>query len=92
MATSLLAQSCAHHPGRRGFALCMSCRKVVCQECATTWNGVNHCRPCLAKKGAEEKPAGRLRAWLVWAAASAILFLAAGRTLAWSAALLARFM
>src|SRR6266571_5181787 len=26
-----LARSCAHHPGRRGFALCMSCRKVVCQ-------------------------------------------------------------
>ncbi|HEX9604375.1 MAG TPA: hypothetical protein VF973_11545 [Myxococcales bacterium] len=85
-----LAQSCAHHPGRRGFALCMSCRKVVCQECATTWDGVNHCRPCLAKRGALATPRARIGAWVGWAAACALLFALAGRTMAWSAALLAR--
>jgi hypothetical protein len=88
--TSPLGQSCAHHPGRHGFALCMSCRNVVCQECATTWEGVNHCRPCLAKKGAEPRSGSSVGAWLLWAALCALLFLAAGRALTWSTALLAR--
>jgi len=85
-----LAQRCAHHPGRRGFALCMSCRKVVCQECATTWDGVNYCRPCLAKRGALAAPRARIGAWVGWAVMCAILFALAGRTMAWSAALFAR--
>jgi hypothetical protein len=87
-----LAQLCAHHPERRGFALCMTCRKVVCQECATTWDGVNHCRPCLARKSATKPVRAPWISWLAWAFACAVLFLAAGRSLAWSAALLARFL
>ena len=85
-----LAQSCAHHPGRRGFALCMSCRKVVCQECATTWDGVNHCRPCLAKRGAVLAPQRRIGAWIAWALLCGALLAVAGRAMAWSAAILAR--
>jgi len=68
----------------------MSCRKVVCQECATTWDGVNHCRPCLAKRGAIAAPENRTFAWIGWAALCAVLLLAAGRAMAWSAAMLAR--
>lgn len=88
--TSPIGQSCAQHPGRPGFALCMSCRKVVCQECATTWEGVNHCRPCLAKKSAGSGSGGSAGAILLWVGGCALLFLAAGRALAWSTALLAR--
>ena len=85
-----VAQRCAHHPERSGFALCMTCRKVVCQECATTWDGVNHCRPCLALRSAAQEVRPPWMTWLVWAGACAALFFAAGRSLAWSSALLAR--
>lgn len=88
--TALLAQSCAQHPGRRGFALCMACRRVMCQECATTWEGVNLCRSCLAAKGARAAPPRRLGTFIGWVACAALLFLAAGRCMAWSAALAAR--
>ena len=68
----------------------MSCRKVVCQECATTWDGVNHCRPCLAKRGALAAPERRTLAWIGWAALCAVLLLVAGRAMAWSAAMVTR--
>ena len=87
---ALGAQTCANHPGRPGFALCMACRKVVCQECATTWDGVNHCRACLAAKGTGTRTKQRLGSWLLLVSSAALLFLAAGRLLAWSAALAAR--
>jgi len=68
----------------------MSCRKVVCQECATTWDGVNHCRPCLAKRGAVLAPQRRIGAWIAWALLCGALLAVAGRAMAWSAAILAR--
>lgn len=33
--------------------MCMSCRKPICQECATQWEGINYCAVCLA---AQRKP------------------------------------
>jgi hypothetical protein len=88
--SSLLGQSCAHHVGRRGFAICMSCHQVVCQECAATWEGVNHCRPCLAKKRAAMDSGNHLGQWILWAAGCALLFWASAHLLVWSTALLAR--
>jgi len=89
---ALPTQTCAHHPDRLGFALCMSCRKVVCQECATTWDGVNHCRPCLAKQRAAVEARTPVGAWIGWAAAAAALFAAAGLAMAWSTSLWARLL
>jgi hypothetical protein len=83
-------QSCAHHPDRRGFALCMSCRKVVCQECATTWDGVNHCRTCLESRGAAVLSRKRVRTWVGCAIFCVAAFAMTARGLAWSAAMLAR--
>jgi len=60
---ALTQQNCAHHPTRPGIALCMSCRKVVCQECTATWDGVNHCRPCLAAKGAQKQKSSSKLGW-----------------------------
>ena len=85
-------QTCAHHPGRTGYALCMSCRKVVCQECATTWDGVNHCRPCLANKRAAASRRTPWAAWVLWLGGGAALFAAAGWAMAWSSALWARVL
>jgi len=89
MASAIL-ESCRNHPDRRGFAICMSCRKVVCQECATAWDGVNYCRSCLESRGASAASGGAFRAWVGWALFCAVLFIAASRALAWSAAMVAR--
>jgi hypothetical protein len=87
---SFTAQRCAHHADRPGIALCMSCRKVVCQECTTTWDGVNHCRPCLSARGTQRAERTSPVAWAVWAAAMLLLLAAAGRLMAWSGAFVAR--
>jgi hypothetical protein len=88
---SPLSERCAHHPDRHGFALCMSCRKVVCQECATTWDGVNHCRSCLAERGATASAPRRVRAWVACAVFCAVALPLLARGLAWSAAMVARY-
>ena len=90
MALAQGAQLCAHHPERAGFALCMSCRLVVCQECATTRDGINYCRPCLAKTHAVAGTAGpwrRIMAGLAMVAASLALFLLCARLMVWAVVL-----
>jgi hypothetical protein len=82
-----LSQTCVHHPGRRGFALCMACRKVVCQECATQWKGVNYCRTCLAQRS-EEKARPRIFTWAACALVAALAFVVAGRALAWTSGMI----
>ncbi len=37
----------------------MSCRKLLCQECTTQWEGINYCRACLGTLAAA--PAKRAR-------------------------------
>jgi hypothetical protein len=52
---------CTDHPDRPAHARCMSCRKVLCDECATQWDGINYCSRCLQARGT----AARTRtAWL----------------------------
>ena len=87
---SPVLESCGNHPDRRGFAICMSCRKVVCQECATTWDGVNYCRACLASRSSAPPARQAVRAWVGWAVFCAVSFVVAARVLAWSSAMLAR--
>jgi hypothetical protein len=87
---SPVAEYCAQHPDRHGCALCMSCRKVVCQECATTWDGVNLCRSCLASRGATAASRRQIRAWVSFAVFCAAALWVAAHGLAWSAAMLAR--
>jgi hypothetical protein len=92
---ALLPQSCFHHPTRPGHALCMSCRQVVCQECASTWDGINYCKPCLAKRRAA--PTGPSR-WsriaqacvllMAWVALGAL----AAHFMAWSLAVVATWL
>ena len=30
----------------------MSCRKLLCQECTTQWEGINYCGACVGKLAA----------------------------------------
>jgi hypothetical protein len=63
----------------------MSCHKGVCQECATTWDGINYCTSCLAEK---RRSAGSRASWasaIPVALAVAGLFWWVARVMVWSA-------
>ena len=46
--------ACKYHPDRAGVGVCMRCRAVVCTDCTTRLDGVNHCHACLKKLAAPE--------------------------------------
>jgi len=79
-----VASSCANHPDRPAHALCMSCRRAVCQECATTWDGIHYCSACLARR---RELAGASTAWAGWllvVGASAGIFWFLARVMVWA--------
>lgn len=45
---TLSARYCSNHPEIHALAHCMSCRKTLCADCATTWQGVNYCSSCFS--------------------------------------------
>lgn len=49
---SLTSGRCASHPDRHGLGVCVECRKVVCEECTTRFEGINRCTSCLAARQA----------------------------------------
>lgn len=82
-------QRCAYHAERAGFAICMSCKTTLCQECATQWDGIWHCTTCLSKKGTAARTRSPIAGWLAVAAVSAALFYCSIRVMVWSGVLLA---
>ncbi len=89
MAAELQRQLCANHPGRYGHALCMACRKTVCQECATHWEGINYCVACLKGLRQASKPRGSVLGWALLGTAALALFYAAFKAMVWGTVLLA---
>ena len=84
-------QHCSFHPGRAAFARCMSCAKMLCQTCATQWDGIWHCASCL---GAIRGAAVQRSPWLAWVGVIGVslFFLYSGaRVMVWAAALIAGF-
>jgi hypothetical protein len=56
---------CHYHPERTGLGICVECRRVICRECTTQFEGINRCASCLGKRlQALEGPAER-RDWSV---------------------------
>ena len=88
MAAELQRQLCANHPERFGHALCMTCRKTVCQECATEWEGINYCVSCLKRRRQSSKARPSLIGWALVGTAAVALFYAACKAMVWGAALL----
>jgi hypothetical protein len=41
---------CQYHPERVGVGICVECRKVICVECTTQFEGINRCARCLSLK------------------------------------------
>ena len=87
---ALQRSNCFNHPDRYGHAVCMACRKTVCQECATEWDGVNYCSPCLLKRRTAASGGLPVLGWILTVAVSAALFVAAPRLLVWCSTLLLR--
>ena len=81
----MTANTCAHHPDRPAHALCMSCHKGVCQECATTWDGINYCTSCLAERRRSSGPRSSWISVVPVVLAAAGLFWAVARLTVWSA-------
>lgn len=82
-------QRCSFHQDRAAFARCMSCAKMLCQSCATQWDGIWHCASCLGRKRGSEVARSPVASWIGVAMLSVILLYAAARVMVWSAAVIA---
>ncbi len=63
---------CHYHPERAGLGVCVECRRVICRECTTQFEGINRCASCLADKLAAAK---RLASRHEWTAGNTLLAL-----------------
>lgn len=80
---------CVFHSDRPAYAVCMSCAKTLCQECATQWDGIWHCAACLAAKRGVEKRESHVAAWIGVSGFSILLLYLSAKVMVWSGALLA---
>jgi hypothetical protein len=80
---------CAHHPDRAGHATCMACRRVMCQECATTWDGIHYCVECLARRRHAAEGRTSWVGFIVVALACVALVAATARLMVWAGVTLA---
>ena len=76
-AAGLTARTCERHPERPAAARCMACGRVLCQECTTTWEGINHCAACLAARGRRATRGTSVVAVAAWLFVVAFLLVAA---------------
>jgi hypothetical protein len=65
---------CFYHPDRDGIGICVRCREVICADCCTRVDGINHCHACLKELGQSRTPR---REAAPWSAALALGVLAA---------------
>ncbi len=61
---------CQYHPDRPGLGVCVECRKTICRECTTQFDGINRCATCVARLQAE---VARLAERVEWTAGSVAL-------------------
>jgi hypothetical protein len=50
---SLGSGRCYEHPDRPGLGICVECRRVICSECTTQFEGINRCARCLQARLAQ---------------------------------------
>ena len=83
------ARWCVFHGDRPAFAVCMSCAKTLCQECATQWDGIWHCAACLAAKRGTDRAKSHAGGWIAVTLASLLTLFLSAKIMVWSGALLA---
>jgi hypothetical protein len=59
---------CHYHPERPGIGVCVRCRRVICADCCTRLDGINHCHACL--KALARRPVSAVRGRLLGALAA----------------------
>ena len=89
-AAPLLLGSCHRHAERKGIARCMTCQAIVCQECATRFDGINYCADCLAKTRGRSARRSGLSALTVSVIGACVLVPLAGMALGWTLLLWSR--
>lgn len=87
-----MASTCAFHQDRPGRAVCMACRRVVCEECATEWEGIHHCPACLAARSRQAIPRKGASGVLLLLFFSAGLLFANAHLWVWGSLLLAEIL
>jgi uncharacterized membrane protein YhaH (DUF805 family) len=70
----------------------MSCRKEVCLDCATTFDGINYCNPCLAVRRGAARARSHWLGWVCLVAAVGALFLVTRFVMVWWGVLAARLL
>jgi hypothetical protein len=61
------------HPERAGIGVCVECRRVICTECTTQFEGINRCAACLAARQRAVAQAPERREWTVGNVALALI-------------------
>ena len=84
-----LSRYCLHHPERPARAQCMQCSSGICEECATSWQGINYCTRCLGRLREAERESGSVVAALGVAAVVLLLCYLMAQVMVWSAVLVA---
>lgn len=91
LAPSMLpvTKRCSVHEQRPAFARCMSCAKMLCQECATQWDGIWHCAACLGSKRGASVQRSPVFGWIAVVTLALFMLFAGARVMVWTAAILA---
>ena len=87
-----MAATCAFHQDRPGRAVCMACRRVVCEECSTEWEGIHYCPPCLARRGRQAVPRRKAPAVLLLLLGSTLLLFVNAHLWVWGGLMLAEIL
>lgn len=69
----------------------MSCKKTVCQECATQWEGINYCIHCLRLRREKTKTPSSVPTATFVVMATALLYFMASYLMMWLGANWARY-
>lgn len=56
------------------MAMCMTCRKRICQTCSTEWDGIHNCTDCLALRRRQETSARPLLSWILLLTSLGVLY------------------
>jgi hypothetical protein len=62
---------------------------MLCQECATQWDGIWHCAACLAAKRGTTKQHSPVLSWLAVVIASLACLYLGARVMVWTGAVIA---
>jgi hypothetical protein len=64
---------CFRHLERAGVGICVDCRRVICTECTTQFEGINRCSGCLEARLQQTRTLAERREWTVMNVLLAVL-------------------